>query len=110
MNLFPILERVTQTKGSGTGVDVSSVNIGTRLCLNMNDQAAINCMASGTGITRTWRRDNTVISGFNAETYTARASDRGSTITCMVMNDCGSDQASTEVTGECNKEIERGND
>ena len=110
MNLFLILERVTQTKGSGTGIDVSSVNIGTRLCLNMNDQATINCMASGTGITRTWRRDSTVISGVTGETYTARASDRGSTITCMVMNDCGSDQASTEITSECNKEIERGKD
>ena len=68
-------ERVTQTKGSGTEVDVSFVNIGTRLCLNMNDQAIIICMASGTDITRTWQRNGTVISGVTGKTYTARASD-----------------------------------
>ena len=68
-------ERVTQTKGSGTEVDVSSVNIGTRLCLNMNDQATIICMASGTDITRMWQRNGTVISGVTGKTYTARASD-----------------------------------
>ena len=92
--------RIEQIKGTGTGID-QTVDIGTRLCLNSNSQATINCnTAFGTSLTRTWFRNSSVINGVTGSSYNAMPSDIGSTITCRVANPCGMDMASTQVTSE----------
>lgn len=92
--------RIDQTKGTGTGID-QTVDIGSRLCLNSGNPATINCnTAFGTDVTRTWFRDNNVISGVTGNTYNAVPGDIGSTITCRVSNDCGMDMAATQVISE----------
>ena len=97
---FLFLGRIEQTKGTGTSID-QTVDIGTRLCLNSNNPATINCnTAFGTSLTRTWLRGNNVISGVTGSSYSAMPSDIGSTITCRVTNPCGMDMASTQVTSE----------
>uniref|UniRef100_A0A1X7T0L2 Ig-like domain-containing protein n=1 Tax=Amphimedon queenslandica TaxID=400682 RepID=A0A1X7T0L2_AMPQE len=92
--------RIQQIKGTGTVID-QTVDIGSRLCLSWNDQATINCnTAFGTNVTRTWFRNNSIISGVTGSSYNAMPSDIGSAITCIVSNDCGIDMAASQVISQ----------
>uniref|UniRef100_A0A1X7U7C0 Ig-like domain-containing protein n=1 Tax=Amphimedon queenslandica TaxID=400682 RepID=A0A1X7U7C0_AMPQE len=95
-----VVGRIELIKETGTGID-QIVNIGSRLCLNSGNPVTVNCNADfGTNVTRTWSRNNSVISGVTGSSYNAMLSDVGSTITCAVMNPCGMGSAATQVISQ----------
>ncbi|XP_019859850.1 PREDICTED: uncharacterized protein LOC109588100 [Amphimedon queenslandica] len=97
-----VLGRIVLIKGGAHTLIEQTINIGSWLCINSNNSFTVNCnTAFGTSVTRTWRKNDRVISGVNGSSYTVGPSDveRGWWLYCEVMNPCGKDVAFSPILG-----------